>query len=680
MKQAIYRWRNSDWRILGGQIGADFAHQQVEVQDLKVNHRSLERVIRFNNTVFQLAAGLLADRMEEEGRDGGLGREVLAAEVRRFREAYADAVQDIPGDSADPDPTGYVQVDVFPEGTLSEFREQTLDALAVWLDQILEAGYRPGDIAILVRNKREGALVATALLELARLHRDEERYRFITNDSLILVQNDAVNLILAMLRYLVDPGHGVNVALCKHLLLRYGVQPSGEEADGSDRVYDRERGLEDFLPEALRSGEEALRHLPLYELIEHLIRALGLDQQADDLPYLQALQNLVVDLSRGQHQEISGFLDYMDRRGHTHSLTVTEHTDAIQILTIHKSKGLQFEAVLVPFCNWELTTDGSKGTILWCRTAGTPFHRMPLVPLNYGNDLKDSMFSGDYLRERMQGYMDNLNLLYVAFTRARSLLFVGVPGNDGQRMRHTGDLLLGILPLRPERQPAFDNLGDFRTNGGLRIGNLPEPSVKKAAVPGWTLDRYPVVRDEGIPRIRIRNDLYFVDEEEDASGTSYGNIMHEIFAGIRYIGDESPVLEEMVRKGLVKSDHAAMLMKRIRGWLARVADRNWFVPAEGRQVFVERSLVDGEGRVFRPDRVVVDGAEVRVIDFKFGRTEKEEYRRQMARYRDILKAMGYGSVRTFLWYVLLDKVVDGEPWGGGAEAGFMEEPKKGGGR
>jgi len=666
VKQSIYRWRNSDWKILASQLEKDFGHQDLSVVTLQQNHRSSEQIIRFNNSLFQIVPGILARQIGEELGQGGLDAGLVRSRVELFKKAYEDAVQEIPEERAGTG--GLVHVERFGTDDGVSFYDRALERIPDWIGEIRAAGTEPGDIAILVRTRKEGVMIAQRLLRHARETGDSYYYRLISNESLLLMQNQSVALLISALRYLVRPGDLLNETELKY---RCMLARAAEETV-PDRLFDPSVGAGELLPRTFTELSASLRQLPLYELIETLIQLFGLGDREEDLPYIQALQDLVIDLQRREPQSITQFLDYWEQHGSKHSISVSEELNATRILTIHKAKGLEFKCVLVPFCNWEITTDHRKQSYLWCRTGGTPFSRVPVVPVRYSASMKDTLFRADYYTERMKGYMDNLNLLYVAFTRAKEVLYAGIPGADAgsgdpsaaegrpvQKIRNSGELVLASFRETPGRPPFLESWNELFSGSCFRSGGPEGTGAERSGRPdGWKFTTYPVVRRTRSLRVRLRSDEYFVDEEGNfSSRVAYGTIMHRIFSGIVTGNDLGPALEAMQRDGLIPERERIRLYEQISGMISAPGTREWFAEEEGRRIYNERSILCGDGRVIRPDRVIVDGDRIRVVDFKFGFEERPAYSRQVHMYTDQLKAMGYPRVEGYLWYALMDKII-----------------------
>ena len=651
VKQSIYRWRNSDWNILASELEKDFSHQRVQIHTLARNYRSREQIIRFNNTVFQLASEELARKIGNELSGSPLTGGEAGREVNRFREAYADVVQEIPGEKKGTG--GMVKGILFGEEELN-FREQVLKAIPGWVDEILNTGIEPGEIAILVRTRKEGVAVANRLLEYARQSGETNRFRLISNESLLLIHNQSVALLVSLLRYLILPEHEINNALLKYLCYLTATRPGMD----LDKLFEADVQPEALFPEAFSGQKEVMRQLPLYELIETLIELFSLGTRTEDIPYLQAFQDVVIDLQRNESVGIRDFLEFWEQHGTKKGISVSEESNALRILTIHKSKGLEFKAVLIPFCDWELTTDHRNAEVLWCETVGTPLERIPVIPVKFTAGLIHTMFSPDYYRERMRGYMDSLNLLYVAFTRARDLLYIGIPPSQNQQMKTVGDLLHSLWDRSPEKEPATGRLDSFLRDGMFILGQMPEYTLTRRGEDPWQFRSYPVNRDNRSLRVRFRDDHYFVDEEGTfRTGRSYGTMMHMIFSRIGHIGDLETVLNGLQKEGQIPWREREEVETLLRRKLGAPVVRDWFSEGNATRVFNERSILCGDGTVLRPDRVIQEGKRIIVIDFKFGEMEMPSHLKQVLTYMDRLREMGYDPVDGYLWYVMLDKTV-----------------------
>ena len=446
VKQSIYRWRSSDWMILAREVEDYFRNYDVGVEPLTENWRSGENIVRFNNTLFRLAADKLGALVLRDA--SGISDESFAEDWSRLVSGiYADAMQSVPAKFAGTG--GHVTVQFREADTNDAYRDWLKENLPGMIRDLQSRGYRARDITVLVRKGAEGRDVASLLMAENESPGGNVNFNVISNDSLYLQNNPAVNFLAAVLGYLRNPADHINLGFIRHEFMRYLADEPDPSPDlnavftNLDESRDIHRVFGRFY-----SAWERIRFMPLYALTEELIDIFELNHDPENLPYIQAFQDIILDFVRNETNDINAFLDSWDKNGSSATLSISEDQDAIRIMTIHKAKGLQFRVVIIPFCHWSLPpeTTGSKDLYLWCSTAGTGFEEMPYVPVKYHKDLLNSHFSRDYLDEKFHTYVDNLNLLYVGLTRAEEELHLMVKKDrDTSKFSNTGSLLFEII-------------------------------------------------------------------------------------------------------------------------------------------------------------------------------------------------------------------------------------------
>jgi len=378
VKQSIYRWRSGDWRLLAG-IQEEFATtgEPVSIKKLGTNYRSEPRIIKFNNAFFAEAAS-------QEGVN-----------------AYDDVNQYWPSAKAI---TGHVEVMLLPS---DDYTQHMLENVVDCITRLLEAGAKPREIAILVRSNSHIPLLANHLLATF------PDIDVVSDEAFRLDASPAVQLIIAALRYIIRR----NDVIARAFL----AKTASGQLDGP-------------LPEAFAGHLEELSRLPLYELTEQIYSIFSdktkatQTASASSLPftlsshsaYLCAFYDKVAEYASESSGGISDFLRYWDETLCSTTIQSPE-MNGIRIISIHKSKGLEFPHVIIPFCDWRM----EHNDILWCQPEEAPFNKLPLVPIDYSaKGMKGTVYETAYNEEHQQTLVDNLNLLYVAFTRASCNLFV----------------------------------------------------------------------------------------------------------------------------------------------------------------------------------------------------------------------------------------------------------------
>lgn len=653
IKQSIYRWRNSDWKILADTVEKAFPGHRIHFEPLRHNWRSRELIIRFNNTLFRRAPEIIRDLIMEALADAQVDDAFRERWGHLVETAYHGVEQEIPDRSRDTG--GYIRTEVLHEKGMKQ-KELALQRIPNWIMELEDAGYGAGDIAILVRTNVEGAEVAGVLME-TDLGNDGPGYNFnfISNESLFLQSNVSVKFILCLLTYLNDDQDELN-----NLSLRYYHRLIAEGEEETADALAPDHTVQEELGKIFINSVPDIKRRPLFEMVEFLISHFRLDKRLTDLPYLQAFQEIILEMQQDEPGSLHDFLRYWSEYGEKKSITVSEDQDAIRIITIHKAKGLQYKAVLVPFCNWGLTASGSgfNDRILWCDTGGTPFDQLPVAPLKYKKDLGETIFAEAYFEELIMGYVDNLNLLYVAFTRAEEAMIIGLPERpEEEKIRQAGDLVMMAAESAPESaDPLLMNLPGTVSEQGFEIGKLEKKENRSTLIPNpWRVTGYSVKFRNDRIRLRLKSSDYFLQKGTgDGDHLDFGNVMHELFGRIRTMDDVNAAVKYYLREGLLSDDDTEKLRKLVIEKLKTPGVGAWFAP--GARVFNENDII-ARGGTYRPDRVTIIRDRVIVTDYKFGNTELAKYDRQVSGYVNLLWEMGYEHVEGYIWYVMLDKIV-----------------------
>ena len=202
-----------------------------------------------------------------------------------------------------------------------------------------------------------------------------------------------------------------------------------------------------LLPEAFR---KQFRQLPFYSLFEITETLIGLFElgKPGEIPFIESFQSLVLEFMGKERNDVAGFVEYWESVCEKRSIQMPENVEAIQVMSIHLSKGLQFKYVLIPFCHWELDHPTMFGPMLWVEGVES----MGYMPIRYSSVMKDSLFNDQYVEEQQRTLFDNLNLLYVAFTRAELGLYVFAPNpSHVTRTQQTiSKSILDSLTLHPK--------------------------------------------------------------------------------------------------------------------------------------------------------------------------------------------------------------------------------------
>ncbi len=639
VKQSIYRWRNSDWSLLNERIQEQYGSRCHE-QSMDTNYRSCARVVEFNNMIFSKASSILQDSFKEEVNQSALVDKGFDV---KFEKAYAEITQKVSGRKVDL--PGRVSLTMWEAE--ENFKEEALNRIPGLLRDLQDRGYKPGDIAILVRRAKDGVDIVNLLLN----EKSDSKYRYdvISSESLLIKNSPIVNLVIGILRYIQDPAVELNRLLAVY---EYNHRRSGKLENSALLSYFENRGdVETCFDPNFRTLIERVRKKPLFEMCESIIDYFVSDSaDAGERVYIQAFQDCVLDYSRSHTVDLGSFLSWWKENEDKLSVTTPQNQNAIQVMTIHKSKGLEFKVVIIPFCDWELNHPPYATNFIWSKPTEAPFDRLPIVPLRYSKNLASTYYAADYFEEKMNAYIDNLNVAYVAFTRAGEELHIFAPRTTSgyDRERTVSGLLETIV--FPNQEPEDGELR-YETDD-VWHAQLIEESKEKEEQKIETVNAGPYISIDSEERLRLR--LQGEGVFNESGNRAYGTLMHRILAEVVRVEDVEATVDAFVQTGELSEAEAETTCNQIRQWLADEQVKPWFAP--GVKAWNERTILQPDGTFYRPDRVVELPDEVVVIDYKFGHVERSAYKKQVAEYVDLIRQMGYPRVSGYLWYVTLGKI------------------------
>lgn len=635
VKQSIYRWRGSDWKLLDETVPEEFKRHKEEVLD--TNYRSLSNVVEFNNHFFCSAAELL-DRMRGYEKDGPLSSIYMDVRQKVGRKSMSD---------------GAVSV------TFCD-KDAELQAVLEAVREAVDNGAHLSEIAVLVRSNVIGEDVAMYLID--------NGIPVTTDDSLKVKNSITVRRIVSLMSYTDNPQDMVNGYLA-----------------GS---------LDIGLPEGCSS---------LTDMAEYFLRALKLRDEEEawkgEARHVQSFLDHVQDYVSSNGNNLRGFLKYWEEENP--SISSPSSGESVKVMTIHKSKGLDFPYVILPFVeNINLYKAGKY----WCvpDLSGTRLEGVAegVYDVTLSKSSEDTLFSEDYRKESFLQLVDNINTIYVAMTRASAGMHLiaktppakcmkAVEAGDTSQFTDFSQILYwfvsassgGDVPGNLELLPPFSVQCSVDEDGCERY-DVGEPldfkSLRKAAEDGLevfgsecddllpSVPLNPEAGDEDIGvcergRMKFTADALDFFAEEGKTGISASNrikgvVLHDILSHVDGPDDLENAVKASLRNGDMTVPEAeeaySLLSERIR----EAEGRGWFARNAGR-VLNEATIIDTDGEMYRPDRVVLDGGKVTVIDYKFGEHDSR-YVKQLRKYAEMWSRMGYECVSAHLWYVHTGEVMD----------------------
>lgn len=664
VKQSIYRWRQGDWKLLNN-IEYDFSEEQIKIEPLETNYRSEENIIRFNNAFFTQAVIQTVKELESDDIKG----------ASQLIEAYKEIEQKPRKD----DGKGSVHIKLFPydKKAVSEYYENVLNELVSNIRELLSRGYKQKDIAILVRSK--GVIQDIADKFQGEFGTDVS---IVSDEAFQLDASLAVNVIIAALRLLTHPDDKLTEGKLVKLYQQQVIQT--DRNNNALFVDEGERELKSFLPSGYIDKFDFLLRLSLVDLVDEIYSLFNLGSLEGQSAYVCTFYDTLNEYLRDHPADIDDFIEEWEDSLSSNTIQ-SDEVDGIRLITIHKSKGLEYDNVLIPFCDWGL--EKTVGNTIWCPgdNKEKPYGDLPLIPIDFSKKMIGTVFEDDYKEEHLQNTVDNMNLLYVAFTRAGKNLFItgkkaskttftklqnGNTATDrSQIIQLVIDNLANELP-----EATVDDAGDKEAIS-FDFGTLLDceqrvDKEKSTENPFELTPKTHKLKIETFPHpvsFRQSNKSHdFINGEDiDPSDANryikVGNILHQLFSTILTEADIEPRLKELEQEGVIYNDEVTSreLQNKIANALMNEKVKDWF--SSRWKLFNECTILDydkesGDIHEHRPDRVMTDGKEIIVVDFKFGKP-REEYHEQVQRYMSLLMRMGYEKVSGYIWYVVRNEIV-----------------------
>ena len=656
VKQSIYRWRQGDWKLLNN-IEHEFTKEQIKIEPLDTNYRSEENIIRFNNAFFKQAVLQTVKELESEGIEG----------ATELVEAYKEIEQKPRKDNG----KGCVRIKLFryDSKNASDYKQKILNELIENIRQLLDQGYKQKDIAILARSKTVIPDIVDSFQNI------DTNVSLVSDEAFRLDASLAVNVIIEALRLLTHPHDKLTES---KLVKLYQQQVIKTGKDINDLfVGENSTELKSFLPSCYIDKFESLSRLSLIDLVDEIYSLFSLDSLEGQSAYVCTFYDTLNEYLRDHPADIDDFIEEWEDTLSSNTIQ-SDEVDGIRLITIHKSKGLEYDNVLIPFCDWEL--EKTNGITIWCSgdDKEKPYGELPLIPVDYSSKMLGTVFEDDYKEEHLQNTVDNMNLLYVAFTRAGKNLFItGKKYKERTSGKSERSHIIQYIIEELAKELPGAIISDAGENGPISfefgtLSNCEERVEKEKATenPFELSPKTHKLKIETFPhpvsfRQSNKSHDFIKGEDIDPSDArryiKVGNVLHQLFSTILTEADIEPRLKELEQAGIIYNDDITSreLQNKISCALSNEKVKNWFSPRW--KLFNECTILDydketGDVYEHRPDRVMTDGKEMIVVDFKFGKP-RDEYHEQVQRYMRLLMRMGYKQVSGYIWYVLRNEII-----------------------
>lgn len=611
-KQAIYRWRGGKAEQFIDLFNKKTFPFQVKqgIKNLEENYRSFKEIVSFNNGFFSFLAHAVFNDSD-------------------YKSLYESSPQNITRTEQ-----GYVELsflDIQKQDNRDElFPEQVLKTIK----NCLEQGFGLEDICVIVRKKKEGVAIAEYL--------SEKGVPIISSETLLLNNSPEVVFINDLLTLLTHPKKNeIKIKVLTYLASLFNIEDKHSFfvkhiGLSNERLFKRFEAFNVFVTNT------KLLQLPLYDLAETIVRSFNLVK--DSNAYIQFYLDIILDFSQKKGSDITGFLNYFDKKKENLSIVSPQGQNAVQIMTIHKSKGLEFQVVIFPYADLDIYREQDPKE--WFKLDKEKYNGFSYTLLNYN---KDFQYFGDeglglYKRHQSELELDNINLLYVAMTRAVEHLYVISTKDINSKGIITKNKYSGLLITYLKNIEIWNDI-DSVYSFGIKKKNT--NSIKTTDTTHFQKEFISTSKEEHNIKIITKSASMWDTEQELA--VEKGNLIHNIMAQIYTIYDVDNAINTFAKASVMKKEQLHPLKQTVLNIVKHPDLIAFYQP--NNTVYNERDIIDKSGKVLRPDRININNEnEAIIIDYKTG-NEEIKHIRQLWLYQDVMESMEIKVKKRILVYV-----------------------------
>ncbi|MFN4123611.1 MAG: UvrD-helicase domain-containing protein [Flavobacteriales bacterium] len=621
-KQAIYRWRggfaeqftalpemqphSNDEIVIERFAQLQFAYEQ---QQLVTNRRSCKEIVEFNNRFFK--------KLSQE---------------TQYTEALRSIYEDIAQEAVQEKQGGLVRIEYLPykSGHREEFRALIFEkTISLIRDLIIEQNYEYKDIALLTRGNRDASELAAWLLE--------NEIPVISSEALLINNSPDVQFLLAWLDSVRHPEkHSPIIVILNYLEQKKIIDQAKGKTEFFKSIFNLELLLSFLRSHQIKLDKIELSSLTMFELCHLLCRSFNIS--TSDNAFVRFFLEHIWQRTIKDGNDVATFMSWWEEKKSSLSIITPSDANAVKIMTIHKSKGLQFPVVIIPF---GIETQ-SKASLIWLDAAMETDGILPVALTKLNAGLNYTRFAELYQKELNRRLQDAANLLYVAFTRPEDALFVFT--SNGRK----DNVWEPMLHLIPEEKPEKEKEVIYHIGAKQVKGR--SVNAKAIIQKDGLFSQLPhVFANSWRNRLSLSTDtskLYFI--HEGSSAQSNGNLIHAILEEIKHENDLVKVLHSFEEKGLISVAQKPVMQDYITQIFAHPDLKNAF--HRETEVKNEQTIVFPDGTIRRPDRIVKIGQIWKVIDFKTG-LKRPEHEKQVREYQKALIQMTGATVQAYLVYV-----------------------------
>lgn len=609
-KQAIYRWRGGKAEQFLGLTKSDNPFPiEKEVVRLEYNYRSFNQVIQFNNAFFNYLSNTSFSSTD-------------------YSDLYKKANQ-IPVLSQE----GFVNIQFLDLQKEDDVNELFPETVYETIHKCLVNGYNLKDICILVRKKKEGVAVAEFL--------SEKGVRITSSETMLINNSEEVKLVINVFKLLINPNHlEVKIKVLDYIANTNNIQDKHAffKANLNAPLQDFFNSFEQF---SIYCNPTALVQLSLFDLAEQIVRSFKMTETSN--AYIQYFLDIVLEFSQKQISDLPSFVDYYESKKESLNIVSPSNQNAVQIMTIHKSKGLEFPVVIFPYAHLDIYKEVEPKE--WFPLDQEQFNGFTKTLLNFNKDFEEFGTTGEtiYNQHRSEQELDNINLLYVALTRPIEQLYIISKKENPVKGIITQNTYSGLLTNYLIDNSLWNDAQLEYSFGKVERESQHEDKVENTQ----ETDQFISVSklDHNI-KIITKSGYLWDTEQENA--IEKGNLIHDIMSQIQTIEDVQQVIFGYIQQGSINKQQAQILTHTINGIINTPEVNPYFTNQY--TIYNERDIITKTGNIIRPDRLAIKDNEAVIIDYKTG-LSNPKYQQQLEEYSDTLKEMNFTVKKKILIYV-----------------------------
>lgn len=590
VKQSIYEWRGGDpqqfLNLSQGHTNPFSIEQDKEI--LESNWRSAKKIVEFNNGFFKYAAQFLSNSNHQQ--------------------LYLNARQEAQKNSE-----GYVDIRFLPEESDKDLKhEQHIQELQEIINNVVKQGYSLNDICILVRKNKFGSAIAESFNGL------ESPIPVISQESLLIVSDEKVQLLTQFLRLHQDfnTDQGIDFALQWLNYVDYNSH-SYQNVLSELKTKSYRDFIDALIPYGIDFNLAVFENLSLYDKAEYALRSLGLDHEAN--AYIQFFLDEIFEFTNSKPSNVIQFLDYWEEQKDRKSISTSESQNAVNIMSIHKSKGLEFPIVIYANANFEWASLRYCDDWINIEDQNLGFNYIYESISKQARNLSAS-FEEAYQKNISKIELANLNTAYVCMTRASEQLYILSEPMRAKALQFE-DLLIGYLK---ETNRYEEDQNKF-TFGQRPVQKSVNENTQKKIYSNFHSSEAQNFYET------LTADTTYLSLHND--NRVYGQEIHDQLQSIEYVQDldKNTFSNYTQLSDIINHSDIAQYFK-----------DDW-------EIYNEKDICYN-GKILRPDRLCLKDNTVVIIDYKTGK-EEPSHLKQLTDYKEALEALGFSVKTSILVYI-----------------------------